>query len=137
MLEGTDADDGGRGAYVVDDADDDAADVVLVATGSEVHLCVDAAALLAEQDVSARVVSMPSWELFDEQDEEYQEDVLPRRRARAVRRGRHHVRAGRAGPTTTSAIDQLRRVRPRRTCCREFGFTPEAVADAALDLLED
>src|SRR4029077_5437550 len=64
-----------RGAYVLVDAD--SPDVVLVATGAEVAMTLDARDLLAEQGVSARVVSMPSWELFEAQGAEYQESVLP------------------------------------------------------------
>ena len=66
-----------RGAYVLRDPSS-GPDVVLLGTGSEVALCVEAADLLAEDGVAARVVSMPSWELFDEQDEDYRDSVLPR-----------------------------------------------------------
>jgi transketolase len=66
-----------RGAYIISDADKDVPDTILIATGSEVHLAVKAGALLQEQDIHARVVSMPSWELFAEQDQTYQDEVLP------------------------------------------------------------
>ena len=64
-----------RGAYVLADAD--SPDVVLVATGAEVGTALGARELLAEKGVQARVVSMPSWELFDAQDRSYLEEVLP------------------------------------------------------------
>jgi transketolase len=64
-----------RGAYVLADAD--APDLVLVATGAEVGTALGARELLAEQGVQARVVSMPSWELFAEQPEDYRDEVLP------------------------------------------------------------
>ena len=64
-----------RGAYVLKDADD--ADVVLVGTGSEVQVAMGAADQLAADGISARVVSMPSWELFAGQDDSYRESVLP------------------------------------------------------------
>src|SRR5581483_8273691 len=64
-----------RGAYVLADAD--SADVVLVATGAEVGTALAARDLLAEHGVQARVVSMPSWELFEAQPAEYREEVLP------------------------------------------------------------
>ncbi|MBV8081004.1 MAG: transketolase [Actinobacteria bacterium] len=64
-----------RGAYVLADAD--SPDVVLVATGAEVGTAVAARDLLAEKGVQARVVSMPSWELFEAQDAEYRDEVLP------------------------------------------------------------
>ena len=51
--------------------------VVLVGTGSEVHVCLGAAALLADRGVGARVVSLPSWDRFESQDEEYRRSVLP------------------------------------------------------------
>ena len=76
VLEGTAGHDGvDRGAYILRGTDADP-DVVLIGTGSEVQLCVQAAEELADSGVSARVVSMPSWELFLEQDDEYQLSVL-------------------------------------------------------------
>ena len=75
-LEGTAGADGVvRGAYILVDAPDP--DVVLVGTGSEVSVCVEAAAALGEQGLTARVVSMPCWELFAEQDAGYRAEVLP------------------------------------------------------------
>ena len=69
----------GRGAYVLRDATNDEGrpDVILIGTGSEVQLAVEAAEELASDGVAARVVSMPSWELFAEQDAAYRESVLP------------------------------------------------------------
>jgi transketolase len=137
VLDGTDPDLVQRGAYIVEDAEDDELpDVVLLGTGSEVQLCVDAATILAEQDIAARVVSMPSWELFADQDEDYQEDVLP-----------SDVPVLSVEAATTFGwsrwadehvgLDHFGASAPAETLFAEFGFTPEAVADAALDLLED
>lgn len=67
-----------RGAYVLAESDGGPPDVVLIGTGSEVHLVLAAREELRAQGVRARVVSMPSWELFREQAEEYREEVLPR-----------------------------------------------------------
>ncbi len=64
-----------RGAYVLLKADEP--NVILIGTGSEVQLCLDAAELLAAQGILAQVVSMPSWELFEQQDEAYRREVLP------------------------------------------------------------
>ena len=76
VLEGTDrTGQVAKGAYVLIDAPDPA--VVLAGTGSEVQLCVQAAAALAEDGISSRVVSMPSWEIFSRQDPEYRKEVLP------------------------------------------------------------
>ncbi|MFQ5993150.1 MAG: transketolase C-terminal domain-containing protein, partial [Nitrospiraceae bacterium] len=69
-----------RGAYVLADADDGKPDVILLATGSEVALCVDAYETLKTEGVKARVVSMPSWEMFEyccSKYPEYRESVLP------------------------------------------------------------
>jgi transketolase len=66
-----------RGAGVVVDVPDDELDVVLVGTGSEVAVCVEAAAILAEQGIGARVVSMPSWDRFDDQPDDFRDDMLP------------------------------------------------------------
>jgi transketolase len=77
VLEGTAerADELERGAYVLVEGGEDP-DVVLIGTGTEVALCVGAAAQLATEGINARVVSMPSWDLFDEQDDDYQDEVL-------------------------------------------------------------
>jgi len=66
-----------RGGYVLADAEDGQPDVILIAAGSEVNVAMAARDHLAEQDIAARVVSMPSWELFDAQDAAYREAVLP------------------------------------------------------------
>ncbi|KFE68675.1 transketolase [Hyalangium minutum] len=65
-----------KGAYVLSDSEG-TPDVILIGTGSEVHLCLEASAKLKAEGVKARVVSMPSWELFDQQDEAYKQSVLP------------------------------------------------------------
>ena len=66
-----------RGAYVLADAPDGDPEVILIGTGSEVALCLEAYEQLTKEGVRARVVSMPSWELFDDQDKTYRESVLP------------------------------------------------------------
>ncbi len=66
-----------KGAYVLLDTDKVYPDIILIGTGSEVHFAVEAHARLAEQGIAARVVSMPSWELFKQQPEEYRDSVLP------------------------------------------------------------
>jgi transketolase len=78
-LEGTMRDGVARGAYVVWESDDanGLPDLILIATGSEVHVAVDAAKQLDEQGTHARVVSMPCWELFEAQPPEYRDEVLP------------------------------------------------------------
>jgi len=66
-----------KGAYVLADAEGGKPDVILMATGSEVRLCVEAYEKLKSEGVKARVVSMPSWELFEAQDAAYKESVFP------------------------------------------------------------
>ena len=112
--------------------------VILIGTGSEVHLAVDAYEELSGEGVRARVVSLPSWYLFDRQDEAYRESVLPAAvTARvAVEQGstlgwdRYVGPGGRiVGMHTFGASAPLKEVQGK------FGFTPEAVADAARELL--
>jgi transketolase len=66
-----------QGAYILSDAPDGKPDILLLATGSEVSLCLTASEQLAFEGVKARVVSMPSWELFDAQSQQYRDSVLP------------------------------------------------------------
>src|SRR5271157_1167827 len=66
-----------RGAYVLADAEGGRPEVILMATGSEVYLCIDAYEKLKAEGIRARVVSMPSWDLFEHQDQSYRDEVLP------------------------------------------------------------
>jgi transketolase len=66
-----------RGAYILADAPNGKPEVILIGTGSEVSLCIEAYEQLNKEGVPTRVVSMPSWELFDDQDQTYRESVLP------------------------------------------------------------
>ena len=76
QLEGSSIDSVAKGAYVI--SDDAGADLVLIGTGSEVSLCLEAAKQLRSEGKKVRVVSMPCWELFDAQDDDYKESVLPK-----------------------------------------------------------
>jgi transketolase len=136
VLEGTidRADDVARGAYVLVDGDDDP-DVVLVGTGSEVSVCVEAAKLLGGQGIVARVVSMPSWELFQAQPDDYQDAVLgwgaPVLSVEAA------ASFGWARWADDSvAIDHFGASAPGAEVLAEFGFTPDNVADRARQLLD-
>src|SRR5690606_9913547 len=66
-----------RGAYVLKEADDIEPDVLLLASGSEVQLILKASEVLKEEGISASVISMPSWDIFEAQSDEYKESVLP------------------------------------------------------------
>jgi transketolase len=127
-----------RGAYVLADAPTGKPDVILIASGSEVHLILDARQKLLEQKVQARVVSMPSWELFDIQPREYRDSVLlPSVRLRlaveaGITQGWHRY-TGDLGDVI--GLDRFGASAPGGTVMREFGFTPENVLQRALALL--
>ena len=135
VLEGTDGDGVARGGYVLgggNPADD--ADVIIIATGSEVQLAVEATKLLADKDIRAYVVSMPCVEWFESQPQEYRDSVLPPDVSARVA-----VEAGVAqswykivGDTgEIISIEHYGESADDKTLFREFGFTPEAVAAAA------
>jgi transketolase len=123
-----------RGGYVLADADGGSPDVVLIATGSELQLAVEARATLQADGIATRVVSMPCVEWFDEQDDDYKESVLPK----AVR-ARVAVEAGIAmpwyrlvgGAGEIVSIEHYGASADYKTLFREFGFTPEHVVEAA------
>jgi transketolase len=128
-----------KGAYVLADADDGQPEVLLLATGSEVSLCLDAYEQLNQEGIGARVVSMPSCELFDQQSEPYRQSVLPPEVtarvsveqastlgwARYVGADGHSI-----GMRTFGASAPLKELQ------RKFGFTPENVVFAAKQQLE-
>jgi transketolase len=127
-----------KGAYVLADADGGKPDVLLLATGSEVALCVEAYEKLAAEGVKARVVSMPSWEIFEHQSAEYRESVLPPAvRARvsveqAATFGWHQY----VGPTgTVIGMKTFGASAPLKELVKKFGFTAERVVAAAKEQL--
>jgi len=120
-----------KGAYILADSKDGAPNVILIGTGSEVSLCVDAYEKLTAEGVKARVVSMPSWELFEHQPREYRETVLPPGvKARvsveqASTFGWDRYASRRIGMHTFGASAPLKELQ------KKFGFTPDAVVAAA------
>ena len=133
ILEGTSAEGVAKGAYVLADSEG-TPDVILVATGSEVHLAVEAKKALDADGVATRVVSAPCLEWFDAQDAEYRESVLPAAvKARvSVEAGismSWHRITGDAGENVS--IEHFGASADAKTLFREFGFTAEAVVDAA------
>jgi len=126
-----------RGAYILSEAPDNRPRVVLIATGSEVHLALGAQATLAKRGVGARVVSMPSWELFDEQPAEYRDAVLPPRVPRlAVEAGSPLGWDRFVGPG--GAVIGLRRFGasgPGPQVYEGLGFSVDRVVEAAAALL--
>jgi transketolase len=127
-----------RGAYVLADAPDGKPELILIASGSEVGLIVAAAQTLATQRIRARVVSMPSWKLFDAEPQDYRDAVLPPSvRARlAVEAGAPqgwHRYVGDHGDVL--GIERFGASAPGNVTLREYGFTVEHVCRRALALL--
>ena len=123
-----------RGAYVLQDPTGAAARVVLIGTGSEVSVCIDAAELLAEDGIPARVVSFPSWELFALQEERYHDEVLPPGVPKLAVEAAASFGWARWADASVS-IDHFGASAPGAKVLAEFGFTGPNVADAARALL--
>ena len=134
VQEGTDADGVAKGGYVLADAADGEPQVVIIATGSELQLAVEARKVLEADGVATRVVSMPCVEWFDEQDQSYRDQVLP-----PSVKARVTVEAGIAQPWYRFAgdageivsIEHFGASADYQTLFREFGFTTEHVVEAA------
>jgi transketolase len=123
-----------RGAYVLADAPGDDLDVILMGTGSEVGLCVDAHERLSAEGIRSRVVSMPSLELFERQPHSYRAEVLPPGvRARvAVEQASTFGWDRYVGPTgAVIGMHTFGASAPLKDLKRRFGFTPEAVVERA------
>jgi transketolase len=123
-----------KGAYVLSDAPGGRPDVILIASGSEVGLCLSAREALMAEGVAVRLVSMPSWELFEEQDAGYRDSVLPRSvRARVtVEEGSAlgwQRYAGGAGEVL--GMRSFGMSAPMKDVAQHFGFTTDAVVAAA------
>jgi transketolase len=127
-----------RGAYVMAEAPGGMPEIILIACGSEVTLVVDAHEALTSRGIRSRVVSMPSWDIFEHQPQSYREEVLPAKvKARiAVEQGsvlgwdRYVGAEGRViGMKTFGASAPLKELQ------RKFGFEPERIVAAALDML--
>ncbi len=127
-----------KGAYILADADDGRPDVVLLATGSEVSLCVDAHEQLKEDSLKSRVVSMPSWELFEKQSQDYRDRVLPPEivarvsveQASTLGWDRYVGPHGRIIGMQTFGASA-----PEEALQKKFGFEPDKVVEAAKELL--
>jgi transketolase len=125
-----------RGGYVLLDPAEGEPEIILIATGSEVHLAVEAAKKLADK-VRARVVSLPSWELFDKQPREYRDSVLPpsvRKRLAieaAIPFGWHKY-VGSEGEI--HGIERFGASAPAKDLEREFGFTADAVVERVVGM---
>jgi transketolase len=127
-----------RGAYILADAEGGKPQVILMATGSEVYLCIDAYEKLKAEGIRARVVSMPSWDLFEHQDQTYRDGVLPPditarvavEQASTFGWAQYTGAKGRViGMHTFGASAPLKDLQ------KKFGFTTDAVVQAARELL--
>ena len=122
-----------RGAYVLVDCEG-TPDLILIATGSEVHLAVEAAKLIENQGTRTRVVSMPSWELFAEQPESYRDSILP-----LEVKARMSIEAGATlgwerwvgDRGLAFGIDHFGTSAPAAAIAQAYGFTPENIARIA------
>ena len=126
-----------KGAYILDDEDNP--DVVLIATGSEVSVALGAKEILEKEEIKVRVVSMPSWEIFKEQDEEYRNKVIPADIPKVV------VEAGvkfgwkeMVGENSLIiGLESFGLSAPGDVLMKEFGFTPENVAEKTKKFLNE
>jgi transketolase len=128
-----------RGAYILADAPNGNPDLILLASGSEVALIMAAQLALREKKIEARIVSMPSWELFDAQSPDYRDTVLPpavvaRLAVEAgVTQGWHRY-VGTRGDVL--GVDRFGASAPGEVVMREYGLTVDNVCRRSLDLLE-
>jgi transketolase len=123
-----------KGAYVLAGDPDETPDVILIATGSEVALAIAAYEQLVDEGINARVVSMPSWELFDRQTDEYRDSVLPPEvTGRVVIEQASSFGWDRWAGSTGEiiAMSTFGASAPLKALQSKFGFTPEAVVAAA------
>jgi transketolase len=128
-----------RGAYILRDAGDGKPDIILLATGSEIQIALDGSRKLEEKGVGVRVVSMPSWELFDKQTKEYRDQVLPPEiKVRiAIEAGVSQGwcrYAGKAGEVIS--LDHFGASAPYKVLYEKFGLTDDRIAEKALEILE-
>ena len=127
-----------KGAYVMAEAEGGKPEVILIGTGTEVALCIDAWEKLKAEGIKARVVSMPSWEIFERQDAAYKESVLP-----AAVTARVSVEMGSplgweryvGNKGKIMAMRTFGASAPLKDLLKRFGFTPEKVVAAAKEAL--
>ena len=128
-----------RGAYVLSEHESGDVDAIIMASGSEVAIALDAAGLLEDADIRARVVSMPCWELFEAQDQAYRESVLPSKVACRV-----SIEAGATlgwsryigDRGIAIGVDRFGASAPYAKIYEEYGLTPGHVAEAVNALLD-
>jgi transketolase len=123
-----------KGAYILADAPDGKPSVILMGTGSEVSLCVEAHERLVKAGIKSRVVSMPSWELFEHQPQEYRDSVLPPSVTARVAVEQASTMGWARYTGLTGAVVGMKTFgasAPLKVLQQEFGFTPDKVVAAA------
>jgi transketolase len=126
------------GAYVMADAPGGSPEIILIASGSEVALVIQAHEALTAQGIRSRVVSMPSWDIFEQQSQSYRDDVLlPAVKARvAVEQGSALGWDRYVGPVgRVIGMKAFGASAPLKELQRRFGFEPERVVSVAMELL--
>ena len=126
------------GGYVLAEAPDSEPDAILISTGSEVHLCIEARDLLARDGIAARVVSMPSWEVFEQQDQDWRDTVLPpdvTARLAVETASPHGWERWVGSQGDILGIDRFGSSAPYETNYEKFGFTPSNIAKRTRNLL--
>jgi transketolase len=129
-----------KGAYILADAENGEPEVILIGTGSEVSLCVSAYEHLKTEGIKARVVSMPSWEIFEHQSKEYREQVFPPRvTARvSVEQASTFGWAQYVGSTGKSiGMNTFGASAPLKELQKKFGFSPDKVVEAAREAIKN
>jgi transketolase len=133
-LEGTDGGKLSRGAYVLKDFGEDP-QLILIATGSEVSLVVGAAEKLSGEGITVRVVSFPSWELFEEQDEDYRESVLPKAMTKRLAVEAGATLGWERYASSILGLDRYGASAPYKVIFEHLGFTVDNVVAKAKALL--
>ncbi len=127
-----------KGAYILSDSPPDKPEIILIATGSEVHLALEVYEKLKADGIAARIVSMPSWELFEQQPETYRKEALPPEVTKRISieagatQGWHRY-VGLEGEAI--GIDHFGASAPMKILLKEFGFTSENILDRGRALL--
>jgi transketolase len=128
-----------KGAYIIKDAKGGKPDIILISTGSEIPIALEANKMLEKRGINARVVGMPSWELFDMQNESYRLEILPDEiqtrislEAGSIQGWHKYLGANGRG----IGIDHFGASAPFKTLYEKFGITAEKVVESALGLLK-
>lgn len=137
-LQGTSIEAVAKGGYVLADCEGNP-DIILIGTGSELHLCVEAAKQLAKESIQARVVSLPAWDIFEQQSEQYRQSVLPKAQTKrlAVEAGSHFGWSRYVGADgDVISIDTFGHCGPGDLCLKNAGFSVENVISRAKKVLD-